>query len=30
LQDLNSHVAGDAFIAERDFIRSIWQQVMIE
>jgi len=30
LQDLNSHLAGDAFIAERDFIRSIWQRVMIE
>lgn len=29
LQNLNSQVAGDAFPNERDYVRSMWQRVMI-
>ena len=30
LQDLNSQLPATAFVAERHFIRSIWQRVMVE
>uniref|UniRef100_UPI00356A7D08 bifunctional [glutamate--ammonia ligase]-adenylyl-L-tyrosine phosphorylase/[glutamate--ammonia-ligase] adenylyltransferase n=1 Tax=Marinobacter sp. TaxID=50741 RepID=UPI00356A7D08 len=30
LQNLNSQVAGDAFPEERDYIRSMWNRVMLE
>jgi len=29
LQNLNSQVAGDAFMDERRFIRSVWQKIMV-
>ncbi len=30
LQNLNSRIAGDAFPEERDYIRRMWQKVMVE